>query len=148
MKVILLEDVKGKGKKGDVVKVSDGYARNLLFPKNLAKDATAGNIKNLEKQKAEAEAEAEAKKTEAEAMATALKEAKIVIKTKGGDSGKLFGSITSKDIAEALKTQGNFDIDKKKVQLQSPIKLAGKFDVKIKLYPGVVGEVKIEVEAL
>lgn len=146
MKVILLQDVKGKGKAGDVVKVNDGYARNLLFPKNLAKEATAGNLKNLETKKAEIAATAAANKAAAEADAAKIGETKVVITTKGGESGKLFGSITSKDIADGFKEQAGFEIDKKKIQLDSPIKTTGEFTVKIKLYPEVVAELKVLVE--
>ncbi|MEG0291809.1 MAG: 50S ribosomal protein L9 [Anaerovoracaceae bacterium] len=146
MKVILLADVKGKGKAGDVVKVSDGFARNMLFPKNLAKEATPGNLKNLENKKAEEAANKAANKAAAEADAEKIKESKVIIKTKGGEGGKLFGSITSKDIADGFKEQFGFEIDKKKIVLDSPIKHTGEFEIKIKLYPEVVAELKVSVE--
>ena len=114
MIVILTKDVKGKGKAGDVVKVSDGYARNMLLPKGLAKEATEGNIRNLEKQKAIAAEKREEQKAAAQAVAQRLEKITLEIKSKGGESGKLFGSITSKDIADALEKQEGIKIDKKK----------------------------------
>lgn len=145
MVVILLKDVKGSGKAGDVVKVSDGYARNMLIPKGLAKEGTEGNVRNLEKQKALlAEKKAE-EKAAAEEKANKLKEVTVSIVTKGGDNGRLFGSITSKDISENLKKQHKIVIDKKKIVLDSPIKTTGDFSVDVKLYPEVVGVIKVNV---
>lgn len=147
MKVILLADVKGKGKAGDVVKVNDGYARNMLFPKGLAKEATAGNLKNLEHQKAiAAEQEAE-RKAEAEATAKKLADLTVKIETKAGDNGKLFGSITSADIADACKEQAGIEIDKKKIVLDAPVKKAGNVEVQVKLYPEVTAKLKVEIIA-
>lgn len=147
MKVILLADVKGKGKAGDVVKVNDGYARNMLFPKGLAKEATAGNLKNLEHQKAiAAEQEAE-RKAEAEATAKKLANLTVKIETKAGDNGKLFGSITSADIADACKEQAGIEIDKKKIVLDAPVKQAGNVEVQVKLYPEVTAKLKVEIVA-
>ena len=147
MKVILLADVKGKGKAGDVVKVNDGYARNMLFPKGLAKEATAGNLKNLEHQKAiAAEQEAE-RKAEAEATAKKLADLTVKIETKAGDNGKLFGSITSADIADACKEQAGIEIDKKKIVLDAPVKQAGNVEVHVKLYPEVTAKLKVEIVA-
>lgn len=147
MKVILLADVKGKGKAGDVVKVNDGYARNMLFPKGLAKEATAGNLKNLEHQKAiAAEQEAE-RKAEAEATAKKLADLTVKIETKAGDNGKLFGSITSADIADACKEQAGIEIDKKKIVLDAPVKQAGNVEVQVKLYPEVTAKLKVDIIA-
>lgn len=147
MKVILLADVKGKGKAGDVVKVNDGYARNMLFPKGLAKEATAGNLKNLEHQKAiAAEQEAE-RRAEAEATAKKLADLTVKIETKAGDNGKLFGSITSADIADACKEQAGIEIDKKKIVLDAPVKQAGNVEVQVKLYPEVTAKLKVEIIA-
>ena len=113
MLVILNKDVKGTGKAGDVVKVNDGFARNMLIPKGLATEATAGNVRQLEKKKAiEAEKKAE-EKAAALQLAEKIKTIAVVIKTKAGDNGKIFGSITSKDIAEELKKQHSIDVDKK-----------------------------------
>ena len=144
MKVILLEDVRGTGKAGDVANVSDGYARNMLIPRGLAVEATAQNIKQLEKKK-----EAMAKKfAEDKAAALELKkkleEVTVEVRTKAGKDGKVFGSVTSKDIADALNQMG-FDIDKKKIQLDSPIKATGMTDVNVKLFTEISGNVKVNV---
>ena len=146
MKVILLQDVRALGKAGEIVKVNDGYARNMLFPKNLAKEATAGNIKALENKKA---AEAE-KKAEQKAEATKIKEALadevITLKSKGGEGGRLFGAVTNVDIAAAIKAQKGFDIDKKKISIPSPIKTAGEHTAEIKLFTDVNVTVTENVE--
>lgn len=144
MKVILLEDVRGSGKSGDVVNVSDGYARNMLIPRGLAVEATPQNVKQLEKKK-----EAIAKKfAEDKAAALEIKkkleEITVEVKTKAGKDGKVFGSVTSKDIAEALQALG-FDVDKKKIQLDSPIKAVGTTDVNVKFFTEVSGKVKVNV---
>lgn len=147
MIVILNKDVKGTGKAGDVVKVSDGYARNMLIPKGLATEATQGNIRHLEKQKAiAAEKKAEEKAT-AKEQAEKIGNLTVTIKTKAGDGGKIFGSITSKDIAEGLKSQHGIEVDKKKIQLSSPIKQTGEMSVDIKLYSEVSAELKVKIEA-
>ena len=145
MKVILLQDVKTLGKKGDVVEVSDGYARNQLIPKGFAKEATQGNVRNLEKQKALAAEKKAAQKEAAQKQADELEKVTIEIKTKGGDNGKLFGSITSKDIAEALEEQYGLKVDKKKIDLAAPIKQTGVTNVTIKLFPEVSAKVKVKV---
>lgn len=145
MIVILLKDVKGSGKAGEVVKVNDGYARNMLIPKGLAKEATEGNVRNLEKQKAiVAEKKAE-EKAAAQQLAEKLKELPVSIVTKGGEGGRLFGSITSKDISEALNKQHKINIDKKKFVLENPIKTTGEFSVEVKLYTEVAGFVRVNV---
>lgn len=145
MIVILMKDVKGAGKAGDVVKVSDGYARNMLLPKGLAKEATEGNIRSLEKQKAIAAQKHEEQKAAAKVLAEKLEKITLEIKTKGGETGKLFGSITSKDIAEALEKQENVKIDKKKIELTSPIKQTGNTQVNVKLFPEVSAVLKVSV---
>lgn len=145
MIVILNRDVKGAGKAGDVVKVSDGYARNMLLPRGYATEATDGNIRNLEKQKALRAQQKAEEKAAAEKLAEDLKNKKVIIKTKAGEGGKLFGSITSKDISEAAEKQLNLKVDKKKIQLSNPIRSLGTFNVEIKLYPDVVGELTVEV---
>ena len=145
MIVILLKDVKGTGKEGVVVKVSDGYARNQLIPKGFAKEATQGNVRNLEKQKALAAEKKAAQKEAAQKQADELEKVTIEIKTKGGDNGKLFGSITSKDIAEALEEQYGLKVDKKKIDLAAPIKQTGVTNVTIKLFPEVSAKVKVKV---
>ena len=147
MLVILNKDVKGTGKAGDVVKVNDGFARNMLIPKGLATEATAGNVRQLEKKKAiEAEKKAE-EKAAAVQLAEKIKTIAVVIKTIAADNGKIFGSITSKDIAEELKKQHSIDVDKKKIQLSSPIKNTGEISVEIKLYSEVTATLKVVVEA-
>lgn len=145
MIVILTKDVKGTGKAGEVVKVSDGYARNMLLPKGLAKEATEGNVRNLEKQKAIAAEKLEAQKEVAKKQAEEMSKITVVIKSKGGENGKLFGSITSKDIAEALEKQENIKIDKKKIELPSPIKQTGDTEVTVKLFPEVSATLKVTV---
>ena len=145
MIVILTKDVKGTGKAGEVVTVSDGYARNMLLPKGLAKEATEGNIRNLEKQKALAAEKREEQKAAAQKQAEVLDKITLEIKSKGGESGKLFGSITSKDIAEALAEQENIKIDKKKIDMPNPIKQTGESHVTIKLFPEVSATLKVRV---
>lgn len=136
MKVILLQDVKNVGKKGDVVNSSDGYARNYLFPRKLAEEATDSNLhvlnakKETERRKKLAEIEA------AQKLAGELKGKEIKIEAKSGENGKLFGAITSKDVAELIKKQYKIEVDKKKVVMDT-IKLAGTYEVEIKLYPEV-----------
>ena len=147
MIVILNRDIKGTGKAGDVVKVSDGYARNMLIPKGWATEATEGNVRSLEKQKAVAAEKKAAEKAAAQAQAEKMKEISVTIKTKAGDGGKIFGSITSKDIADALKEQHKMTVDKKKIQLANPIKMTGELDVAIKLYPEVTGTLKVIIIA-
>lgn len=146
MIVILTKDVKGHGKAGDVVKVSDGYARNLLIPKGLATEATEGNVKNLEKAKALNEEKKREELAAAKVLSEKIENNKVTIKTKGGEGGRLFGSITSKDIAEALEKQQNISIDKRKFILDSPIKQTGEFEIEVKVYPEVVAKLKVAVE--
>ena len=147
MIVILLKDVKGTGKAGEIVKVSDGYARNMLIPRGMAKEATDGNVRSLEKAKAvQAQKDADAKAA-AEKLAEELKDKEIVIRTKGGEGGKLFGSITTKDIETAVKDQLGVKIDKKRMQLESPIKHIGSHEVAVKLAGGVAAVIRVKVEA-
>lgn len=145
MIVILTKDVKGSGKAGEVVKVSDGYARNMLLPKGLAKEATEGNIRSLEKQKAIAAEKKEQQKAEAKETAEKLEKITLQIKSKGGETGKLFGSITSKDIADALAKQENIKVDKKKIEMAGPIKVAGDTQVTVKLFSEISAVVKVSV---
>lgn len=144
MQVILNQDVKGQGKKGQMVNVSDGYARNFLLPRGLAKEATKSNI-NVMKGKAESlEYKIKTETEEAKNIAEKMKEAEVVIKAKAGDNGKLFGSITSKDIAEALKMQHHIKVDKKKI-VMNDIKTLGVTEVTVKLYTGVTGTLRVNV---
>lgn len=145
MIVILLKDVKGTGKAGEVVKVSDGYARNMLLPKGFAKEATQGNIRNLEKQKQIMQEKRDAEKAAATETAEKISRLTVEIKTKGGENGRLFGSITSKDIAEALKSQSGIEVDKKKIVMDAPIKETGETTLKVKVYPEVTAELKVKV---
>lgn len=147
MIVILKQDVPGTGKAGEVVKVSDGFARNKLIPSGMALEATEGNVRSLEKQKELQQKKDAENKAQAEAQAEALKSKKVTIKAKAGDAGRLFGAITSKDIAEALKAQLGYTFDKKKIELESPIKTLGTYTAVIKLYPEVKGSIEVEVEA-
>ena len=145
MIVILQQDVKGTGKKGEVVKVSDGYARNVLIPKGIAKEATEGNVKSLNRQKEIAAEKNAAQKAAAEATAAKLNESSVTIKAKGGDGGRLFGSVTNKDVADAMKEQLEIKIDKKKIELKSAIKNEGEFTAKVRLFAGVAADLKVIV---
>ena len=147
MIVILLKDVRGTGKAGDIVKVSDGYARNMLIPKGLAETATGGNVKNIEKQKALIEEQRAQEHKKAEELAEKLSGLTVNIVTKSGEGGRLFGSITSKDVADALKEQHNVDVDKKKFAMDAPIKHTGEFEILIKLYYEVSAKLKVNVTA-
>ena len=146
MLVLLKQDVKGSGKAGDIVKVSDGYARNMLLPKGLAVEATEANIRAAEKQKERIAQKAAEDRAAAEELSEALKEKSITIKAKAGEGGRLFGAITSKDIAEAASAQLNLEIDKKKIELDSPIKSVGTYTAILRLYSEIKGELKISVE--
>ncbi len=144
MKVILLKDIKGTGKKGEVKNVSDGHARNYLIPKGLVREATTSNITEhthqvKSKQKRDDEALAAAKE-----LAEQIKALDLVIKMPAGDSGKLFGSVTNNDIAELLKNKG-VNIDKRKIVLKNAIKNTGDYEVKLKLYKGVAETVKLSI---
>lgn len=147
MKVILLQDVKKLGKKGDVVSTSDGYARNFLFPRNLAQEATDSNLhvlnakKDVERRKKTAEIEA------AQKLADNLRDKVVKIDAKAGDSGKLFGAITSKDIADKINDQFNVKVDKKKIVMDT-IKIAGTYNIEVKLYPEVSTKMKVMVSPI
>lgn len=145
MKVILLKDVKGLGKQGAVVNASDGHARNFLVPRGLAKEATTGSMKVLEKQKSAQNKKKQEELEEAKALAEKLSNLTVKLEGKAGEGGKLFGSITSKDIAEGLAKQHKIKIDKRKIQLDTSIKTLGAIFVEIKVYPEVTGKMKVEV---
>lgn len=145
MKVILLKDIKGQGKKGDVKKVSAGYARNYLFKNNLAVEATPGNLKQLEAKKRKLDEQAKQEKAEAIELKKALEKITVELKAKSGEGGRLFGSITNKQIADALKKEHGFKIDRRKIELSDPIKSLGVVNVPIKLHPDVQGTVKVHV---
>lgn len=148
MKVILNQDVKGQGKKGDLVEVSDGYARNFLLPKNLAIPATKENINVLKGQQESREYRHQKELEEAQQTAKKIEEIKVTLKAKAGDNGKLFGSVTSKDVAQALTNEHHIKIDKKKFVLPDGIKSLGTTVVDIKIYPGVSAKLKVVVEAI
>ncbi|MCI8823727.1 MAG: 50S ribosomal protein L9 [Lachnospiraceae bacterium] len=146
MKVILLEDVKSLGKKGELVEVNDGYARNFILAKKLGVEATARNMNDLKLKKAHEDKLAAQRLEEAKAFAEELKKVQVTLKIKAGEGGKLFGSISSKEIAQAAKEQQGLDIDKKKLVLPNPIKAVGATVVPIKLHPQVTGELKVVVQ--
>ena len=146
MKVILLEDVKSLGKKGEIVNVSDGYARNFVLPKKLGVEANSANMNDLKLQKANADKVAQEQLEAAQELAKVLETKEIVVKMKSGEGGRTFGSISSKEIAEEVKAQLGYDVDKKKVQLKDAIKTVGEHDVKIKLHPQVTTTLKVKVE--
>lgn len=145
MKVILLQDVKTLGKKGEVVNVSDGYARNMIFPKKLGVEATPKNLNELKLQNQYADKKAQEIYEAALAFAEELKDKKIVVKMKAGEGGRTFGSVSTKEIAAAAKEQLNLELDKKKMQLPEPIKSFGVTEVSIKLHPKVTGKFSVHV---
>jgi large subunit ribosomal protein L9 len=146
MKVIFLNDVKGVAKKGDIKDVKEGYARNMLFKKNLAVEATDANIKRLEKEKEKIKAIEINRIQDAKAMAEKLNKVSVTLEKKAGESGTLFGAITTQEIAKALKGAG-FDVDKKLLQLDNPIKKVGEYKVKVNLYKDTKAEIKVTVNA-
>ena len=146
MEVILLEDVKALGKKGEVVKVSEGYGRNCLLKKNLAVEANAVNKNNLKLQNANNEKLAKERLEAAKTLAAELKEASVSVSIKTGEGGKTFGSVSSKEIAQAIKEQLGKDIDKKKICIDEAIKSLGTHIVKIKLHPEVTGDLSVKVK--
>lgn len=145
MKVILLEDVKSQGKKGDVIEVSDGYAKNGLFPKKLAIEANAKNLNDLKLKKANDEKVAAENLAEAKEFAKLIESKTVILKLKCGDGGKTFGSVSSKEIADEAMKQHGLGIDKKKIQISEPIKALGTYDVTVKLHPKVQSVLKVNV---
>ncbi len=148
MEVILLDDVKSLGKKGDLVKVSEGYARNFLLKKNLGVEATAKSKNDLKLQKQHEEKVAQEKLDGAKAFAEELKEKFITVSIKTGSGGRSFGSVSTKELAAAAKEQLGYDLDKKKMVLAQPIKSPGIFDLPIKLHPKVTGSLKVIVKSV
>ncbi len=146
MKVILLEDVKSLGKKGDLVEVNDGYARNFILAKKLGIEATPKNMNDLKLKRAHEDKLAAQRLEEAKAFAENLKHVQVTLKIKAGEGGRLFGSISSKEIAQAAKEQLDLEIDKKKLVLSNPIRAVGTAMVPIKLHPKVTGELKVIVQ--
>ena len=148
MKVILNADVQGKGKKGQVVSVSDGYARNFLFPKKLAVEANAANLNAAEKAKRTDEHRRLVELENARALAEKLKEVKVIVKAKCGEGSRLFGSVTTQELADAIKEQFGYDIDKKKIVLDAPVKELGEYTALVRVYTDVATEIGFKVEKL
>lgn len=147
MKVILLGDIKGVGKKDQVIEASDGYARNFLFPKKLAVEANNENMSKLKSKQESNQFRKDTEKKEAEELAKKLTGIMLKIKVRAGENGKIFGGVTSKEIAENLKKEYSIEIDKKKVLLPETIKNIGTFTVDIKLYEGIIAQLKLNVVA-
>lgn len=145
MKVILLEDVKSLGKKGEIVSVSDGYAKNMLFPKKLAQEANGKNLNDLKLQKKHNDKVAAEHLAAAKQLAADLEGKKVVISIRSGEGGRIFGSVSTKEIAEAAKEQLSLTLDKKKMVLSDPIKALGTYEVPIKLHPQVTGTLRVQV---
>ena len=144
MKVILKQDIKSIGKKDEIINVSDGYARNYLLAKNLAVEATSGNLANLQTKKDAANFKKSQEKEEAKKLAIELEKITLKFKVKAGENGKIFGGISSKEIADKLKNDFQINVDKKKIDLKEPIKILGIKKVEIKLFEGIVGTVKVQ----
>lgn len=147
MKVILLDNIKGVGKKDEVINASDGYARNFLFPKKLAVEANKDNLVKLKAKQDSNKHKKDLEKAKAIEIADKLKNINLKIQVKAGDNGKIFGGVTSKEISENLKSQYNIDVDKKKIVLKETIKVIGTVNVDIKLYEGVLASLKVNTVA-
>lgn len=147
MKVILLDNIKGVGKKDEVINASDGYARNYLFPKKLAIEANSANMSKLKSKKDAEQYKRDLEKEDAIKIAKKMENIMLKIKVKAGENGKIFGGVTAKEIAENLKEQYQMEVDKKKILLQENRKELGSFQVEIKLYEGVMAKLKIDVIA-
>ena len=145
MKVILLENIKGVGKKDEIINASDGYARNFLFPKKLALEANSENLAKLKARQASNDYRKDVEKQEAIKMAEKLKGILLKVKVKAGENGKIFGGVTAKEIADQLQAQHNFKVDKKKIDLKETIKQTGMFNIDLKLYEGVNAKLKIHI---
>ena len=148
MKVILLQDEKKLGKKGDVVEVSDGYARNYVLPKKIGVEATSKNLNDLKLQKANADKVALEQLNDAKALAAVLAEKTVEVKMKAGEGGRAFGSVSSKEIAAECKAQHGIEIDKKKIVLQEALKNFGMYEVNVKLHPQVTAVLKVHVSEI
>ena len=145
MKVILLDNIKGVGKKDEIINAAEGYARNYLFPKKLAVEANSENLSKLNNKKEAASYKKDVEKKNAEELAQRLKGIMLKVKVKSGENGKIFGGVTAKEISENLRVQYDLDIDKKKIELKDTIKTIGEFTVPIKLFEGVIGSLKVDV---
>ena len=147
MKVVLLKDVKGQGKKDQIISVSDGYARNFLIPRGLAAEADAKLLNDIKNREAAKEHKIASDTADAKAAAEKLESAQIIIHAPAGGDGRLYGSVTPMDIAEAVKAQTGLDIDRRKIVQGDPIKSYGKYEVEVKLYSGVTGKINLLVAA-
>lgn len=145
MKVILQEDIKALGKKGQIIEVKEGYARNYLLPKKLAVEATQGNVKELNHQKEIKSQKAEREQQEAQKLAAKINGVTLTLKVKSGENGKLFGAVTSKDIAESLAKLHKIDLDRRKIDLGENIKSVGDYEIKVKLHSQVSAEFKVKI---
>ncbi len=145
MKIILLQDEKKLGKKGDIIEASDGYARNYILPKKIGVEATSKNLNELKLQRAHSEKVAQESLDAAKALAAELDQKLVTLKIKAGEGGKVFGSISSKEIAAAFKEQHNMEVDKKKIQLADSIKSVGDYEVPVKLHPQVTAKLNVKV---
>jgi large subunit ribosomal protein L9 len=145
MKIILLQDVKSLGKKGEIVTVSDGYARNAILPKKLGVEATTKNLNDLKLQNQHADKVAAENLEKAKELAQTIEKQKVVLKLKTGEGGRTFGSISTKEIAQATKEQTGLDLDKKKMQLSESIKALGTYEVPVKLHPQVTAKLTVQV---
>ena len=145
MKVILLQDVKSLGKKGEIVNVSDGYARNYILPKKLGVEANSANMNDLKLQRANADKIAQEQLETAQELAALMETKEVVLKMRSGEGGKAFGSVSSKEIAAAAKQQCDLDLDKKKIQLPEAIKALGVYEVNVKLHAKVTGKLRVKV---
>ncbi|MCR5304048.1 MAG: 50S ribosomal protein L9 [Lachnospiraceae bacterium] len=146
MKIILLQDVKKLGKKGDIVDISDGYARNFVLPKKLGVEASKGNLTELKNRKAKQEKEEAEAVAAAKELAERLKESSVTVKIKAGKDGKAFGAVPAEKIAEAAKSQLGIELDRRKIVMDEPLKVLGEYDVNVKLYANVSGTLKVYVE--
>ncbi len=145
MKVILTQDIKGVGKKDEIINANDGYARNFLLPRKLAVEANAQNMSELQGRKDSANFKKDQEKQNALSIQEKLTKVRLKVKVKAGENGKIFGSITSKEIATELKNGHGIEIDKKKILLKDSIKETGVFNIEIKLYEGIIGKLKIDI---
>lgn len=148
MKVILLQDIKGVGKKDEIINASDGYARNFLFPKKMAIPADEGNMARLQSKKDSQEYKKELERKDAKEVKCKIENIVLEIKVKAGENGKIFGGVTSKEISEELKNRYSIQVDKKKIILKETIKTLGRFNIEIKLYEDIVANLVLQINAM